>query len=272
MLGLAIDSADRTASAALWTDDVEKRVDGSFAPLVVEALPSEAGKADQLITVIERLLGEHGLGYGDLDVIAVNRGPGSFTGIRSAVALGRGLALAAGLPVLGVTSHQALAAVIGDDGGRHPLMIALDARRGEVYVQSFAADGRAISEIEAKAPVAVADGLGAGCWRLAGSGARLVLEHLSNAADVRPDAADVRPDAADVRPDAADVRPDAADVRLIEVQPIDAAAVAGAAAARLSAGEKPKGGFTLRPLYVRAPDAVPPAPLISTTAASEVPV
>lgn len=241
MLGLAIDSANQAASAALWTRGVEERRGSSFTLLGSEEVPPEAGKADQLITAVERLLGEQGLGYGDLEVIAVNRGPGSFTGIRSAVALARGLALAADLPVMGVTSHEALAVVLDADPAGRPLVIAQDARRGEVYAQAFGADGRPSGEIEAKAPAALADTLEGGRWRIAGSGAHLVLEVLD----------------------------DSVVVEMIDAGPLNAEAVALAAALRLSAGEGAASGFTLRPLYVRAPDAVPPAPLISATKAVE---
>jgi len=237
VLGLAINSSDRTASAALW------HLLGQRCDMVLEgALPPEAGKADQLITVVERLLAEQKLAYADLDIIAVNRGPGSFTGIRSAVALGRGLALATELPVLGVTSHEALVARIGRDGADRPLLVALDARRGEVYAQTFSRDDRPFSAIEAGTPSAVAAGLETGCWRFAGSGAPLV----------------------------AAVQGAEVDVRLIETPPIDAAAVALAAAARLAEGEAPALGRTLQPLYVRAPDAIPPAPLIQAAPISEV--
>ena len=244
MLGLAIDSADRDASAALWTGGGEGCGGKPFELLAFETLSPEEGKADQLITVVERLLGEQGQGYDDLDVIAVNRGPGSFTGIRSAIALGRGLSLAADLPVMAVTSHEALAAGLDADPSDRPLMIALDARRGEVYAQAFGVDRRPLVEIEAKTPGALAEALEGERWRIAGSGARLVLEVLDGGVDVE----------------------------MIDLGPSTAGAVALAAATRLLRGEVLDRGFTLRPLYVRAPDAVPPAPLISKTAASEVSV
>ncbi|MGI9416877.1 MAG: tRNA (adenosine(37)-N6)-threonylcarbamoyltransferase complex dimerization subunit type 1 TsaB [Geminicoccaceae bacterium] len=243
MLGLAIDSADRTASAALWRSsaDHESSVDrgshGRFEIVAEGALASESGRADQLITVIERLLDGQALTYGDLDVIAVNCGPGSFTGIRSAVALGRGLALAAGLPVLGVSCHETLAASLGPDEAKRPLMVAMDARRGEVYAAAFSAEGRSLSAIQARPPAVVVAELGGGSWRLAGHGAHLVMEALDGEAEVE----------------------------MIEARPIDAAAVAKAAAGRLAAGETPSEGRALQPLYIRAPDAAPSAPLIPGT-------
>ncbi len=241
MLGLAIESSGRAASAALWHS-----ADGDVDGLIHASLPPETGKADLLITVVEQLLGDEGLSYSDLDVIAVNRGPGSFTGIRSAVALGRGLALATNLPVLDVTSHEALAANFfsghGKVLGNAPVLIALDARRGEVYAQCFSPLGEALGEIQARTPAAVADDVNAGCWRLAGDGASLVVQALDAHAKVE----------------------------MIEMLPVDSTAVALAAAARLSAGDMPSPGDTLKPLYIRAPDAVPPAPLVSRGNSTEV--
>ncbi len=244
MLGLAIDSANQSASAALWSSaDSGSSIDSPWftglafeALLAFEVLAPERGKADQLISGIERLLQEQGLDYRDLDVIAANRGPGSFTGIRSAVALARGLALAAELPVIGVTSHEALAASLERADGR-ATMIVQDARRGEVYAQSFAADGQPLAKIEAKAPALVADQLETGAWRLAGSGAVFVAKNLTGDLDVE----------------------------IIEAPPVDASMVMLAATVRLSRGETPASGFGLQPLYVRVPDAVPPTPLIPPT-------
>jgi tRNA threonylcarbamoyladenosine biosynthesis protein TsaB len=241
MLGLAIESSGRAASAALW-----RSVDVGVGRLVDASLPPETGKADQLITVVESLLGDEGLSYADLDVIAVNRGPGSFTGIRSAVALARGLALATGLPVLGVTSHEVLAATLvrdrRDEQRDRPFVIALDARRGEVYAQSFSKHGTALGEIVARAPAAIADDLKTDPWLLAGDGASLVIQALDAHAKVE----------------------------MIKTKPIESTAVAMAASERLSAGGVPSSGDQLKPLYVRAPDAVPPAPLVSRSDDLEV--
>ncbi|MEZ5931453.1 MAG: tRNA (adenosine(37)-N6)-threonylcarbamoyltransferase complex dimerization subunit type 1 TsaB [Alphaproteobacteria bacterium] len=248
MLGLAIDSAHQRASAALWRSgrDAGSADKGAeTGPSIVDsaALSPDDGKADQLINVIERLLSRQGLDYGDLDLLAVNRGPGSFTGIRSAVALARGLALAAGLPVLGVTSHEALMSGLARDQEGRRTLIAEDARRGEVYVQAFDAAGVAATPIQALAIAAAAGDVRRGAWRFAGSGAGMIAAALP--ADV--------------------------DVHMIDIEPVDAVAVARAAARGLAEGDMPAEGFRLRPLYVRAPDAVPPTPLIDPAERVEVP-
>jgi len=248
LLGLAIECADRAASAALWRSNQGVTVsddNGKTAPCSVVddvRLSPDDGKADQLIGQIERLLERQAVGYGDLDVIAINRGPGSFTGIRSGVALARGLALAADLPVIGISTHEALAARLERDAAERPVQIVLDARRGEVYAQGFYADGTPSNAIEARTPAAVAADLRTGSWRLAGPGAGLITERLDAAAKVE----------------------------MIDMRPTDAAAVAYAAALRLSAGERPVKGFDLRPLYIRGPDAKPPKPLMAPTRNVEV--
>ncbi|MEL6965542.1 MAG: tRNA (adenosine(37)-N6)-threonylcarbamoyltransferase complex dimerization subunit type 1 TsaB [Pseudomonadota bacterium] len=234
MLGLAIESSGNVASAALW-----RSAHGRISWLADATLPVGGGKADQLITIVEQLLANESLSYPDLALIAVNRGPGSFTGIRSAVALARGLALASGLPVLGVTSHEAVATKLRHDrpDARRdcPLVVSLDARRGEVYVQTFSANGEALTAISSQGPAAVADQLKAGSWYLVGDGAALVAPMLDAQTKVE----------------------------MMHAISIDASAVALAAVERLFAGDVPVSGDTLKPLYIRAPDAVPPTPLVS---------
>jgi tRNA threonylcarbamoyladenosine biosynthesis protein TsaB len=91
--------------------------------------------------MIAEVMQEAGLAFGDLQRIAVTIGPGTFTGVRGAVAAARGLALASGLPVVGATSLAVMAHraddLLGPRDGRL-LAVAVDARRGTVYLQLFA--------------------------------------------------------------------------------------------------------------------------------------
>ena len=94
--------------------------------------PMEKGQAERLIPMLEDLLAETGLAWGDLNALGVGTGPGNFTGVRIAVAAARGLALSLGIPAIGVTRLEALAY-----GLPRPLWVIEDARRGDVYAQRF---------------------------------------------------------------------------------------------------------------------------------------
>lgn len=71
---------------------------------------------------------------GPIDAVAVTIGPGSFTGLRAAIALAHGLAAGLGCPVVGVTIAEAMAAGLPALGGR-ALWVAIDSRRGRVFLQ-----------------------------------------------------------------------------------------------------------------------------------------
>lgn len=96
----------------------------------------DKGQAERLMPLLTELLGEAGAGWRDLQAIGVGIGPGNFTGVRIAVAAARGLALALGIPAVGVSALEALA--FGAEGGR---VASLDARQGRLYVQVFGPDG-----------------------------------------------------------------------------------------------------------------------------------
>jgi tRNA threonylcarbamoyladenosine biosynthesis protein TsaB len=238
---LAIDSAGESCSAALW-DQARPVSEGSLAFRVLE--PAR-GRAERLIELVETVLADAGLRYDALGAVAVNHGPGSFTGLRSAVAAARGLALAADLGVIAVSSLEALAGGLRPDLSRPgDVLAALDARRGEVYAQRFGPDlrprpgplgaPRAMAPQDVAALVAADARAGAGPLRLVGSGAHLVQAHLP--AEVPA---------------------------VVETVQADARLVGLCAARRLAAGERPVAGFAVRPLYLRAPDARPPAPLLA---------
>ena len=112
---------------------------------VVEAwLPDHRGTLARLPTLAAQVLG------GVVpDAIAVTTGPGSFTGIRAALALGHGLALAFGRPVWGITVGQAMQVAMP---GR-ALWVATDTRRGRVYLEQFGPDRPGVSVMLDDLPV-----------------------------------------------------------------------------------------------------------------------
>lgn len=111
--------------------------------------PGAAQSSGTLIPVILDLLAQAGLRLAELDALVFGRGPGSFTGLRTACSVAQGLALGANLPVLPVDTLMAVAeqarmqwAQQGRDCGPQ-LLALLDARMDEMYVQRFAwADGK----------------------------------------------------------------------------------------------------------------------------------
>lgn len=135
----------------------------------------DIGQAERLMPMIASVMKEAGLGFSDLDRIAVTRGPGSFTGVRVGVSAARALALAAGLPVVSTTSLHLLAVRANRMLGQRSqpvLAVAVDARRGGLYFQVFAADTCSeLSPAEALSPRQAAQRI-AGCDAVAvGSGA-----------------------------------------------------------------------------------------------------
>ncbi|WP_417604206.1 tRNA (adenosine(37)-N6)-threonylcarbamoyltransferase complex dimerization subunit type 1 TsaB [Primorskyibacter flagellatus] len=92
------------------------------------------GQAERLMPLLEDMLTAEGLGWCDLDALGVGTGPGNFTGIRISVSAARGLALALGIPAVGISAFELLAAEA--EPAEHQL-VSLPAPRGSVYVQLF---------------------------------------------------------------------------------------------------------------------------------------
>jgi tRNA threonylcarbamoyladenosine biosynthesis protein TsaB len=100
------------------------------------------GQAERLMPLLEEMLAEADIGWADLCAIGVGKGPGNFTGVRISVAAARGLALALGIPAIGVSALEAMAL-----GAARPVTVMIDARRDEVYVQNFTVDGPGLAQL-----------------------------------------------------------------------------------------------------------------------------
>ena len=142
MRRLVIDSATEACSVALFNDDVF--VAGEYAML-------GRGHAEHLVPMIAALPGK-----GRADGIAVNTGPGSFTGIRVGLAAARALGLVWQVPLVGYASLALMAAMAR---AAHPgvaIDVVMTGGHGEWFFQPFAADGTALAKSASLLPDEVA--------------------------------------------------------------------------------------------------------------------
>lgn len=102
-------------------------------------------------TFIDELLKEQGVDAGQLDAVAVSRGPGSYTGLRIGVSMAKGLCFGAGKPLIAVDTLQALARSVSERLQEDALYCPmLDARRMEVYTALFDRENRTVSGTKAE--------------------------------------------------------------------------------------------------------------------------
>jgi tRNA threonylcarbamoyladenosine biosynthesis protein TsaB len=219
---LGIDTSAAACSVALWRD-------GAVAAR--ERVAMARGHAEALMPMIERVM--QGGRYEALDAVAVTAGPGAFTGLRIGLAAARGIALAAGIPAIGVSAFAAIAAGVPDAAlaGRS-LAVAIDTKRGDVYLQCFDAARRPLAPGRVAAADEIAALLPAGPLYIAGDGAGLLEAALSTETHEIAWAAERVP-------------PDAAGVAALGAELLAAARRAGAP---LPPAE---------PLYLRAAEATP---------------
>jgi tRNA threonylcarbamoyladenosine biosynthesis protein TsaB len=239
---LGFDTATPITTAAVL------RADGSAVEAHDEPPAESRGQhASRLLGLVERVLGEAGVGWDDVSRLAVGVGPGGFTGLRIGIATARALAQARAWEVVPVGSLEALAAgaygpVAAASGplrpptdrlaapsGRRPVAAVIDARRGEVFAAVYRLGGEVVFGPGALVPGALAERLAAlpECPLAVGDGAIRFAEELASAgAAVPPAEAPVH--------------------RLSAVQ-----------TCRLGAGREPVDRDALLPTYLREPDAKP---------------
>ena len=125
---LAIDTSGEACSVALLGDGIEQ----------VDIVNSQRDHTQRLLPMIDMMLSSTDVSLAQIDAIAFGRGPGSFTGLRIAAGIVQGLAFAARLPVVPVSSLAALAhSWYREHGQDYRIATAFDARMGEVYFACY---------------------------------------------------------------------------------------------------------------------------------------
>jgi tRNA threonylcarbamoyladenosine biosynthesis protein TsaB len=128
---LAVDTSTRAASVALVEDE----------QILAEVRDESGEHSDRIIAVIDEVLESAGARLADLDALAIGAGPGSFTGLRIGMATIKGLAFAADKPLWAVSSLAAVAALVTIPEGIDRIAVVLDARRKEIFLGVYQADG-----------------------------------------------------------------------------------------------------------------------------------
>jgi tRNA threonylcarbamoyladenosine biosynthesis protein TsaB len=224
---LALDTSMGACSAAVL------RGDGAARHLFAREALMARGHAEALMPMVAEVMQEAGLDFAALDLIAATVGPGSFTGVRIAIAAARGLALVTPARLYGTDSLTVMARLALSTGvlRQEPFAVAVDARRGMLYLGLYDEEGRKLEGPLLIAPDDAVTLLPNDLQSVVGSGAALFAE-----AGAR--------------------RGRKLQAELPELQP-SAAALAEIA---LEAGETIP---MLRPLYLRPPDARPQAQAVA---------
>jgi tRNA threonylcarbamoyladenosine biosynthesis protein TsaB len=216
---LGIDTSTRRASVALWENGV------AVAHVKAEQ-PMQ--HAERTFVLIDEAFRSAGWPKGSLDLLACGVGPGSFTGVRVAIATAKGIAMGLDRPIVAVGSLEAMARAFRSDA--EVTVCMLDAKKGEVFLAAYAPDGSAVLDPMHLAVAKVAREIA----RFEGKKAVVVGEV---AADIDVGAIAVH--------------------RSPETDLPDAAAIAEIGAERL-ANLGPSGLHELEPMYLRPPDITVP--------------
>jgi tRNA threonylcarbamoyl adenosine modification protein YeaZ len=149
---LAFDTATDRGTVAL----VEAGEEGRVVACAEAAATVDSRHGETLLGLIEGAMLRAGCTPAELDLVVVGLGPGSFTGVRVGLATAKGLAVALGVPLVGISTLAVLAAAAGD----RDVVAVIDARRGEVFAARYRG-GLEVGEPLVGAPAEVARALAA---------------------------------------------------------------------------------------------------------------
>jgi tRNA threonylcarbamoyladenosine biosynthesis protein TsaB len=143
---LCIETATTVCSVALTKDGIT---------LKIKETHINNSHAEVVTVFIDELIKEFGFAYGDLDAVAVSKGPGSYTGLRIGVSTAKGLCYALDIPLIGLSTLKTLAACMVsryNEQDDHPVLFCpmIDARRMEVYSALFDKNLQEVRETKAE--------------------------------------------------------------------------------------------------------------------------
>lgn len=213
---LAIDTALGLCSACVFDSDTDTAI-------ALESIEMVRGHAEALMPLIERVINQVEGGFDRLDRVAVSVGPGSFTGLRVALAAGRAIGLATEIPVIGVNTLSAFAApYLGLESVDH-IASVIDARHEHVYMQMIRNDGKLVLPPQITPIMDVVAAIGSAKVRIVGSAASLLtaaMREQGHHPDAEPDLAG--PDIAWIARLGAIARPEHAPPSPLYLRPPDA--------------------------------------------------
>jgi tRNA threonylcarbamoyladenosine biosynthesis protein TsaB len=223
---LALDTSMGACSAAVL------RTDGAAPRLDARQEAMARGHAEALMPMVAEVLAAACIAARDLDLIAATEGPGSFTGVRIAIAAARGLALATGAKLYGTDSLTVMARDAFAVGllPKGPFAVAVDARRGMIYLGIYDEAGERRDGPVLVSPDNAANLVPRDLSLAIGSGATLLAECAEQGRRIETALPDLQPSAASLAKIALEAR---------ATVPV------------------------LRPLYLRPPDARPQQPSVA---------
>jgi tRNA threonylcarbamoyladenosine biosynthesis protein TsaB len=227
MIVLGLESATGLVGAAIGHDTG------------IDAVVTIAGRrrhAESLAPAIVQVLEWSGKGLHDLDVVAIDLGPGLFTGLRVGIATAKGLAQGLGIGLLGLNSLEILAAAAFDAGWPGTVVPVIDGRRGEVFTAHYARGSVPFAPVELSAPS-----------RSASERVALEIESVDDRAVLACGDGALRYRDLLVGAKQVSVAGDS----LASPHP---GALVSLAVARLASGAQPVGGAEVEPLYLRDAD------------------
>ncbi len=134
---LSFDTSNNLASVSISLD---------AQIIAYESTKQDSQQAEQLFNLINESLKQAKISLNDIDLVSITNGPGSFTGVRIALAAALGMELTLKAKFIAITNFQALAYYVREQSQTKKIATILDARRNQVYFQLFNSDLKEVSE------------------------------------------------------------------------------------------------------------------------------